>query len=306
MNSITQDMRFRLSIVKSFYRVGATKTAIRYKTTRQFVYFWVHRYNGDIHSLADRSHRPHHHPNQHSDLELKWIRDLRKRNPDLGLIDFWLRLKQLHSYSRSVSSLYRVMRSLNMFPNRKQRKQRKNKPYHTTRCPGAKIQIDVKYVPSSCLVGDLKNTKLYQYTAIDEATRMRYLAFYEEHSTYSSTLFLEKCIQFFPFPIQCVQTDNGVEFTNRLTSDKLTLFEEALRSYGIKYHPIRPATPRHNGKVERSHREDQKRLYNKTTFYSIEDARSQLKKYLKKSNNRPMRPLDYLSPNQMISKLLIV
>ena len=66
------------------------------------------------------------------------------------------------------------------------------------------------------------------------------------------------------------------------------------------------STPWHNGKVERSHREDQKRLYNKTAFYSIEDARSQLKKYLKKSNNRPMRALDYLSPNQMISKLLIV
>ena len=89
---------------------------------------------------------------------MKWIRDLRKRNPDMGLIDFWLRLKQLHSYSRSVSSLYRVMRSLNMFPNRKPRKQRKNKPYHTTRCTSAKIQIDVKYVPSSCLVRDLKNT----------------------------------------------------------------------------------------------------------------------------------------------------
>lgn len=58
MNSITQDMRFRLSIIKSFYRVGATKTAIRYKTTRQFVYFWFHRYNGDIHSLADRSIDP--------------------------------------------------------------------------------------------------------------------------------------------------------------------------------------------------------------------------------------------------------
>ena len=112
MNSITQDMRFRLSLVKSFERVGATKTAIRYKVTRQLVYFWVRRYDGDIHSLADRSHKPHHHPKQHSDLELKWIRDLRKRNPDMGLIDFWLRLKELHHYSRSVSSLYRVMRSL--------------------------------------------------------------------------------------------------------------------------------------------------------------------------------------------------
>lgn len=70
-----------------------------------------------------------------------------------------------------------------------------------------------------------------------------------------------------PIRIQCVQTDNGSEFTHRLRSEKKTLFEEALRANGIDHHPIRPAMPRHNGKVERSHREDQKRLYDKTTFY---------------------------------------
>ena len=269
-------MRFRLSVVLSDYRVGATKTAIRYKVTRQFVYFWVHRYHDDdIRSLADRSHRPSHHPNQHSDLEIKWIKDLRRRNPDMGLIDFWLRLKQLHGYSRCVSSLYRVMRSLNMFQNRKKRQNKASKPYHTPSIPGEKIQIDVKYVPSSCLVGKLKGSRLYQYTAIDEATRLRYLAFYEEHSTFSSTKFLMECIRFFPFRIQCVQTDNGSEFTNRLRSEKKTLFEEALKANGIDYHPIRPAMPRHNGKVERSHREDQKRLYDKMTFYSLQDADTQ-------------------------------
>lgn len=307
MNSITQDMRFRLSVVLSYYRVGATKTAIRYKVTRQFVYFWVRRYhNDDIHTLADRSHRPLHHPKQHCDQELKWIKDLRRRNPDMGLIDFWLRMKQLHGYSRSVSSLYRVMRSLGMFKNKKKRNKRVNKPYKTPSVPGEKLQMDVKYVPSACLVGELKGKKLYQYTAIDEATRLRYLSFYEEHSTFSSTKFLMECIHFFPFRIQCVQTDNGNEFTNRLRSEKKTLFEEALKINEIEYHPIRPATPRHNGKVERSHREDQKRFYNKTTFYSLQDAHTQLKKYLKKSNNRPMRPLGYLSPLDTLTKLLNV
>lgn len=307
MNSITQDMRFRLSVVLSYYRVGATKTAIRYKVTRQFVYFWVRRYhNDDIHTLADRSHRPLLHPKQHCEQELKWIKDLRRRNPDMGLIDFWLRMKQLHGYSRSVSSLYRVMRSLGMFKNKKKRNKRVNKPYKTPSVPGEKLQMDVKYVPSACLVGELKGKKLYQYTAIDEATRLRYLSFYEEHSTFSSTKFLMECIHFFPFRIQCVQTDNGNEFTNRLRSEKKTLFEEALKINEIEHHPIRPATPRHNGKVERSHREDQKRFYNKTTFYSLQDARTQLKKYLKKSNNRPMRPLGYLSPLDTLTKLLNV
>ena len=122
----------------------------------------------------------------------------------MGLIDFWLRLKQLHGYSRCVSSLYRVMRSLNMFQNRKKRQNKASKPYHPPSIPGEKIQIDVKYVPSSCLVGKLKGSRLYQYTSIDEATSLRYLAFYEEHSTFSSTKFLMECIRFFPFRIQCV------------------------------------------------------------------------------------------------------
>ena len=303
MDSITQDMRFRLSIVKSFNKVGATKTAIRYKVTRQYVYFWVRRYDGNIHSLADHSHRPHSHPNQHTDQELKWILDLRRRNPDMGLVDFWIRLRQLHGYSRNIASLYRVLRKLRLFPSAKKKSSRKPKEYHTPTHPGDKIQIDVKYVPSDCLVGELKNTHLYQYTAIDEATRMRYLFFYQEHSTYSSTCFLEACMNFFPFPIRCVQTDNGFEFTNRLRSDKKSLFEVALEVHGISYHPIRPATPRHNGKVERSHREDQKRFYDRTAFFSLDDAQSQLKKYLIKSNNRPMRPLGYLSPNQFFLNL---
>ena len=228
MNSITQDMRFRLSIVKFYNRISATKTAIRYKVTRQFIYFWVYRFNGDIHSLADHSHSPHHHPNQHTDTEIKWIKDIRRRNPDMGLIDFWLRLKVLYNYSRSVSSLYRVMRAPSMSPVKKAHKKRINKPYDTPTVPSTKIQIDVKYVPTCCLVGDLKGTKLYQYTVIDEASRLRYLAFFEEHSTYSSTKFLMECIKFFPFKIQCIQTDNGFEFTNRLVSEKKTLFEETL------------------------------------------------------------------------------
>ncbi|MGX8832893.1 hypothetical protein ACWG0P_01680 [Amedibacillus sp. YH-ame6] len=71
-------MRFRLSLVKYFALVGATKTTIRYKITLQLVYFWVHRFDVDIHSLADHSHKPLHHPRQHSDEELKWIKDFEK------------------------------------------------------------------------------------------------------------------------------------------------------------------------------------------------------------------------------------
>ena len=84
--------------------------------------------------------------------------------------------------------------------------------------PGQRIQIDVKFVPSVCLVNEAKGQKFYQYTALDEYSRWRYVEAFEEHSSYSSALFLEHLFKRFPFPIECVQTDNGAEFTKRFAS----------------------------------------------------------------------------------------
>ena len=129
------------------------------------------------------------------------------------------------------------------------------------------------------MVGDAKGKKFYQYTAIDEYLRFRYLEAFEEHSTYSSAIFLEHLIKKFPFKIQCVQTDNGSEFTKSLGNTEKptpTLFEARLKQCGIKHKLIKPYTPRHNGKVERSHRKDNEYFYATHTFYSFEDFKKQL------------------------------
>ena len=65
------------------------------------------------------------------------------------------------------------------------------KTYEQMQYPGQRIQIDVKFVPSVCLVNEAKGQKFYQYTAIDEYSRWRFVEAFEEHSSYSSTLFLE-------------------------------------------------------------------------------------------------------------------
>lgn len=70
MNTITQTMRFRQALIKYSLKYGVTKAAIRYKVNRQYVYRWMKRYDGTPQSLADKSHRPHHHPNQHTPEEL--------------------------------------------------------------------------------------------------------------------------------------------------------------------------------------------------------------------------------------------
>ncbi|MBR1746738.1 MAG: integrase core domain-containing protein, partial [Clostridia bacterium] len=93
--------------------------------------------------------------------------------------------------------------------------------------------------------------------------------------------------------IECIQTDNGNEFTKHYLSEnpKPTLFQKALMKHGIRHKLIKVFTPRYNGKVERSHRKDQERFYNKHRFYSLEDYNEQLRKYNREYNNFPMRPL---------------
>ena len=94
MNTITQTMRFRQAVLEYSNKYGVTRAAIRYKVNRQYIYRWRKRYDGTIQSLADRSHRPHSHPNQHTPEEIKLILDMRRRNPHTGLVVFWVKLRQ--------------------------------------------------------------------------------------------------------------------------------------------------------------------------------------------------------------------
>lgn len=177
------------------------------------------------------------------------------------------------------------------------------KPYEQMQYPGQRGQIDVKFVPSVCMVGQEKGTQWFQYTFLDEYSRFRYLEAFEEHCTYSSTVFLRHVVERFPYAIECIQTDNGTEFTKRLLpkgGNTPTLFEEELARLGIRHKLIRPYTPRHNGKVERSHRKDNEEFYASHRFYSFDDFRKQLAIRERAYNNFPMRPLNWRSPKQVL------
>ena len=108
----------------------------------------------------------------------------------------------------------------------------------------------------------------------------------------------------FPYAIECIQTDNGSEFTNRLNSSKKntpTLFETTLADLCIRHKLIKPYTPRHNGKVERSHRKDNEYFYASHKFFSFDDFKKQLAVWEKKYNAFPMRPLFWRSPKDILS-----
>ena len=308
MTSITQDMRYRLSLINYANKYGVSKAAVKYKTNRQYIYRWKRRYDGSIESLRDRSRRPHHHPNQHTPAEIKLISDMRRRNPDAGLVVFWVKLTR-RGYSRSIPGLYRFLRKRGIMAVHPPNPKYIPKPYEQMTYPGQRIQVDVKFVPSACLKNSaVIGKQFFQYTAIDEYSRWRFVEAFEEHSTYSSALFLEHLVKAFPVPIECVQTDNGTEFTNRFTShrDRPTLFQARLAQHGITHKLIRPYTPRHNGKVERSHRKDNERFYATHLFYSFGDFAKQLQVYNRRDYNRfPMRPLGWKSPQQVLDNYLL-
>lgn len=296
-------MRYKQVVVEYSYTYGVTNAAIRYKTSRQNIYRWRKKYDGTIRSLADGSHRPHSHPNQHTEAEIKLVKDMRRRNPNSGLVVFWVKLRE-RGYTRSISGLYRLLRRIDGKPIKLPNPKYVAKPYEQMQYPGQRGQTDVKFVPESCIVGQEAGTKWYQYTFIDEYSRFRYLEAFEEHSTYSSAMFIRHVVEKFPYAIECIQTDNGFEFTNRLSNSKkkpLTLFEKTLAELGIKHKLIRPFTPRHNGKVERSHRKDNEEFYASHKFFSFDDFKKQLSVRQRQYNNFPMRPLNWNSPKSVLS-----
>ena len=302
MNSITQDILYKQSVVKYSLKYGVTKAAIKFEMHRKTIYRWREKYDGTAQSLKNKSRRPHSHPNQHTEEEIKMIKNYKYKNKETGIVVLWVKLRRV-GYTRSITSLYRVMQRIGIYqktPSKK--KEYEPKPYEEMKYPGERVQIDVKYVPAKSLTKEVKEKerRYYQYTAIDEYTRQRVLWASKEHSTYASTEFLKIIKKKFKYKIECIQTDNGTEFTNRLTTyrDKKTLFEEALEEAGIRHKLIKPKTPRHNGKVERSHRKDQERFYYNKIFCSFEDFKNRLKYWEKEYNNFPMKPLKWLSPNE--------
>ena len=127
--------------------------------------------------------------------------------------------------------------------------------------PGESVQIDVKFVK----VG---GAKAYQYTALDDCTRLRVLRLYRRLHVVSSLDFLGEVVRAFPFPIRKIQTDHGAEFP--------FTFVLAVERRGMRHRYIRPRCPEENGKVERSHRIDEEEFWSRQGFDDFETAAAQL------------------------------
>lgn len=128
-NSITQDILYKQSVVKYSYKHGVTKAAIKYEMHRKTIYRWREKYDGTAQSLKNKSRRPHSHPNEHTEKEIKLIKDYKYKNKETGLVVLWVKLRGA-GYTRTITSLYRVMQRIGIYnkaPSKK--KEYEPKPY---------------------------------------------------------------------------------------------------------------------------------------------------------------------------------
>lgn len=308
MNILTQEAKKRQAVVKYSEKSGKSEASRKYGVSLSSVKRWNKLYDGTWQSLVEKSHRPHSNPNRHTSKEERQIRNSFKKKYERygwdGVYDDLLK----KGYTRSFSGMVYAAKRLGLADKKEiKKKSITSRRYPELTEPGEKVQIDVKEVPYNCLRGKVlrEGKHLYQWSAIDECTRMRFVYGFEEHTPENSVKFLKMLIKEFPFKIKTIQTDNGIEFTYKyISDDKICPFDKALNILGINHKLIPPRTPWHNGKVERSHRNDQRYFYDWETFKSVDELNEKLREHLKWSNNKTMRTLGRKSPVQMLKEKL--
>lgn len=176
--------------------------------------------------------------------------------------------------------------------------------------PGELIEIDVKHVP-----GKIAGMQYFQYTAIDVATRWRYLRIYEEESSLNSVSFFADVIARFPHRITGLKTDNHSTFTNRyigtnkrsdMTMKTLHALDMFCAANSIVHYLIDPGKPAQNGTVERSHRSDQETLYDTAVFRSANDLRRKLAEWNTLYNDLEHCGLDGKTPNEAVAEYKLI
>lgn len=257
--------KWRLGVLHHVEEVthNVAKTCRYYGICKGVYYEWLKRYQEEGEAgLRDKSRRPIHSP-QATRVEVIGKIIYLRQNYHFGAYRIKVYLERYHDIKISKSGIWRILKRLNMnlLPSSQRYKRHVDrwKRYEKPQ-PGHSIQVDVKFLER------IKDTRrrYYQFTAIDDCTRLRVLRIYDKNNQLTAIQFIDYVLSRLPFHTEAIQTDNGSEFQAQ--------FHWHILDKGIKHVYIRPRTPRLNGKVERSHRIDEEEFYRMLEGIAIDDA----------------------------------
>lgn len=271
MNNDQREIRRKLRILGHAAESGNVCQTCRYfGIARASFYRWRDAFlqHGEA-GLANARPVPRSHPNQTPHEVVEKVLHLRRKY-HLGPIRIVWYLERYHGITISDAGVYRILKrnGLNRLPRGTRLRKVHTKRY-SKQVPGHHIQMDVKFLTFRGKQG--QKVKRYQFTAIDDATRIRAMKIYKRHTQQSAIDFVNYVIDKFPFRIREIRTDNGHEFQAK--------FHWHVEDKGIRHAYIKPSSPQLNGKVERSHRSDEQEFYQLLTYKGDVDLEAKLEEW---------------------------
>jgi len=266
------DIAKKLKVLNYANETGnISKTCRYFGICRQTFYTWKKSFevNGEKGLIDSRPCPENHKLRVPKEIEEKilYLRRTYHLGPDVIV---W-QLYRYHGIKISRNGVYRVLlrNKLNRLPENTKKRSRERFKRYEKKVLGHHVQLDVKFLKFKNKSG--QTIKRYQYTAIDDCTRIRALKIYDSHSQKSSINFINYVVYKFPFRIKVIRTDNGHEFQSK--------FHWHVTDMGVIHNYIKPATPRLKGKVECSHLTDQRDFYQLLTYKDDVDLAKKLKEW---------------------------
>ena len=275
---------------------NVAKVCREFEVQRSSFYEWKKAYElGGMDGLRRKKPIAYNHPRKLSQKVVDKILELRSTY-NLGPERIKWYLERYHGIKTSESSVFRtlVRNGMRRLPKNAPRRAIHTKRY-SKKVPGHHIQVDVKFLSFKNAGGH--NIRRFQYTAIDDATRIRALKIYQRHNQKNAIDFINYVIEKFPFRIHTIRTDRGHEFQAQ--------FHWHVEDKGMRHVYIKPRSPQLNGKVERSHRTDQEEFYQLLTYTDDVDLNKKLTEWEQFYNfDRPHGAFNGNTPYEALRSIL--
>jgi len=276
-------------------------------STDQF-YLWGKRLKKfkTISCLAGKSRKPKYSPRQTKVRIERKILALRKAEPSHGPERISFDLRRLFNIVCAPGTVYNVLKRLKLISKEYSKKltKRHHKRYRRP-LPGY-MQIDIKYVPYR-----INGAQFYEFNIVDHCTTWRLMKLYRNINYENIILFLRELEEFCPFPIFEIQSDNGIEFTDkyrggRLTPSGLHPLDLWCAERNIIHRLIPIGQKELNGKVENTHKQDDREFFAKAQDRSFEKLEKRMQGYNDRWNNlRFTKALGWKTPNMCIEESFV-
>lgn len=298
MTKAERDIKKKLAVFNHVKQTGnISKTCRYFGISRQIYYTWRRRYNQlGVKGLVNGKPCPSN-PNLRVPPEVEDKILYLRRKYHFGQLTISRYLLRYHTIKVSSGGVYSVLKrnAMNRLPQNYRKKIRDTIRYEK-QTPGHHVQVDVKFL--RFVDKKARKIKRFQYTAIDDATRIRALKIYKRHTMKNAIDFVDHVVQKFPFRIRTIRTDNGHEF-------QWQFHWYVEKDLGINHVYIKPRSPHLNGKIERSHGTDQREFYQLLSYTHDVDLNKKLKEWENFYNYyRPHTSLKGKAPYEILRERL--